>query len=196
MPLSRASARSLDDRRAPRWTITIVAAGLLTVCALSVGVARSLVEANRPPGGQQAASSIGGPLHRAATADRRQSTPNCPKGAVPRVVIEGVQVSPALGAGLWLRPGRSRITVRGSLVNDASAAIVVRRVPLTVGGSAWHPHVRFARTIGPYSSETFLARGAAVVTSRERMALAARLSWAWQDHEIRPCGPKGLAEDD
>jgi hypothetical protein len=194
MPLSRRSGRR-NDRRSARWTVAILGAGLLTACALGIGVARSLVQAHPSAGGRQA-SAIGDPAQRTVPAGHTGSSRSCPTGSAPHVVIEEVQVRPALEAGLWLRPGRSRITIRGRLVNDTSAAITVRGVPLTVVARPWRAHTRFARVVDPYSSEAFLARGTMVITARERMALAARLSWAWHDRHLQTCGLRGLVEDD
>jgi hypothetical protein len=196
MSLRTGTAMDRNEHRARRWTVTIMAAVLLIGCALVAGVARGRAEAGRAPTPRHVAPASGGFVHQAAGVRRDRRASRCPIGGVPGVVIDDLRVRPALEDGFWLRPGHYRVLVRGHLVNDTNAAILMDAVRWTVGDRPWRARTHLLRAMRPDSSLPFVARGGLVSTKQERMALAARLSWGWRDPRLRPCGRSSLAEDD
>lgn len=195
MPLTAPPARGGAEHRGKRWTITTLSAGLLVICAFGATTARGW-GGDAGDASARPVASAGRSASQAATVPRNAPSVSCPRGSVPGVVIDDVHVRPRLQGGLWLQPGPYRISVRGHLVNDTSAAIAVSGVRLTVGHRPWRAGTRVVRTMRADSSEAFRARGALLNQSRERMTLAARLSWGWRDAGVRACGRSGLSDDD
>jgi hypothetical protein len=198
MPLSSTSPRDRDDHRAKLWTATILAAGLVTTGAVVAGVARGHHEARRTADVRQVASSServrhagGGPA-----VPRLGSAFTCPTGATPSVVIDDVRVHPALDHGIWFHPGHYRIAVRGHVVNGTNAAVEVKGVHWTVGGSPWGARTRVPGALRSESMEDVVASGRVLSTTRERMTLAGRLFWSWQSPRARSCNRSRLIDDD
>jgi len=188
-----------SEHRAARWTVTVLAACLLTAGALVAGMARGHEEALRSASLDHVVSRPATSVHQAGAAagvQRGRRATVCPVGATPAVVIDDVRVHPALDDGFWFHPGRYRIDVRGHLVNGTNAALSVTGVHWTVGDRPWPARTHFSTAMRSESMSDVVASGSLVSTTRERMALAVRLSWGWQGARARSCGRDGLVDDD
>jgi hypothetical protein len=188
-----------SEHRAARWTVMILAACLLTLGALVAGVARGHQEARRSASLDHVVSRPVTSLHQAGAVPGVQGgrrATACPVGATPAVVIDDVRVHPALDHGFWFHPGRYRIAVRAHLVNGTNAALRVKGVHWTVGDRPWRARTHVSTAMRSESMSDVVASGPLVSTTRERMALAVRLSWGWQGARARSCGRDGLVDDD
>lgn len=200
MPLSAQAsdvAWEPTPRRSRRSVLTVSAMGLavLTLVGLAVLNGSGRAPAAAPPPGPN--PIIQGPAPSPATVRLGDgSTLTCPLGAVPAVVIERLGVVPSLSGGTTLRPGRYRVQLSGSVLNEADRAVRVRSVGVTVGGRPWPARVHAPASLPAHSKAPLSVSGTLVVRHRVRPRFATTLSWRWVARRLAPCGQKGLAVDD
>ena len=120
----------------------------------------------------------------------------CPKGAAPTVDIEQASFSPRLAGGTEMVPGTYRIILHGSVVNETNSPIRVTGVGIVVNGHPWHPQVARPGRLGAGEAQPLVVDGTYESRAHGRARVAAYLKWDWQDARLRPCGVKGLIEDD
>ena len=120
----------------------------------------------------------------------------CPNGSTPAVLIENAHFVPALDSGTSFRAGRYRISLRGRVANETTAAIELRSIDVTLDGRPWHATVRVDHRVPAQGSVPLRIEGSFDSASTERAAITTRLHWQWQSPTLRPCGEEGLIDDD
>lgn len=184
--------------RAGLWRLA--AAVLVAAVLASVGVlAVRLSSGGRPDVAAAAAHRFApiaaAPRQARLTVVTATGTRACPRGAQPAVVVSNVYFTPRLAGGTTFEPRTYRITVQAKVKNETTAAIDVTRLTATVEGRAWT-----ASTVAPTSVP---ANAAALVTFTgpytspvvQQARVATQLAWQWHNAALRPCGDRGLVED-
>lgn len=146
------------------------------------------------PAAEHGPAGVGRPLGAPAPAVVDGVT--CPEGAVPAVNLTSARFSPQLVGGTDFAPGSYGITLSGVVANESTAPVVVRSLTLTVGGAPWTADVSPVGTVAAQTSTPITVRGTYRSRGPARVAIEAHLDWQWQEPALRPCGEKGLVEDD
>lgn len=175
-----------------------VALTTLVLVGLS-GTSCSAGSVSTGPGGTDAPSRdrVQGPPLIPATVplpDGRALT--CPGGAEPTVYVQRAAFEPLLTGGTQLVPGTYSITLQGRVVNETNSPILLSGLRLSVGKARWKPRVEVPAQLAANSSRAFVAKGSFRATRKEQARVSADLGWRWQDATLKPCGTKGLIEDD
>lgn len=175
---------------------------LLLVCALILAVAAAaalLVSRNgaAPSARVDGRSTIQGPQPKPAQVrlpDGRTLT--CPRGAKPAVVIEGLDVQPPLADGTQFRRGTYRVVVRASVVNETNRPIRVGAFRAEIGGRPWRARVSAPTELPADAKAPVSVRGVFHSGARRDASVSTDFTWHWRETGLRPCGAKGLVEDD
>jgi hypothetical protein len=146
---------------------------------------------------EHSASTLQGPPLKAATVfSGRGRQITCPKGAAPTVDIEQAAFRPRLLGGTRMGPRIYRIALRGSVVNETNSPVRVAGVGIFVNGAPWHPQVARPARLGAGEAQPLIVHGIYHSSGWSRARVAAYLQWDWQEARLRPCGVKGLIQDD
>lgn len=191
MPLSdvrRTLARSVAGPLAGLATGALVVAGL-SGCGAADGGSPAPSSA-APPRGLQGPPLVPRVLLRAG------ARVTCPTGAEPAVVLERAEFRPGLVGGTRLTPGPHRITVTGSVTNETNSPVQVLGVVLRVGGRWWPATVSSPSRLGPGEGRDLVAVGGYRSPRSQQARVRATLRWRWVEPRLRPCGDRGLLNDD
>lgn len=140
-----------------------------------------------PPGPAETA-------HVAVGADGAQIF--CPTGAVPAITVNDAVFEPALHGGRAFDAGRYRIRLRGLVVNETTATIAVEAYTVTVGDAVWPARVTAPVTVAAGSAADLAVEGTYDSAGNTQASVHVAMRWDWSATSLRPCGKRGLVEDD
>jgi len=121
----------------------------------------------------------------------------CPSGSEPTVYVQEATFAPLLTTqGTQMEKRTYTIALSGRVVNETDAAVAVRGLRFTVANKPWTPHVALPALLAAGDAAPFQARATFRSSRRQSVRVGAHFNWAWEDQGLRPCGDKGLIEDD
>lgn len=120
----------------------------------------------------------------------------CPTGAEPTIDLERAEFRPGLVGGTRLSNGTHRITLTGSVTNETNSPVQVLGVTMRVGGQRWRAAVTGPTSLGPGEAGGIAVRGTYRSRRTQQARVGATLHWRWTDPDLRPCGHRGLLDDD
>ncbi len=187
-------------RRTPARSAGAVRLVVVGALVLAVAIAAALLVAQRgtsPRPQAGARSVVQGPQPKPARvrlADGRFLT--CPRGAKPALVVEGLDVRPPLSGGTRFLRRTYRVVVRASVVNETDRPIRVGSFRAEIAGRPWRARVSAPSALPADAKSPVRVRGVFHSRTRRRASFATDFRWHWREAELRPCGAKGLTEDD
>lgn len=179
-------------RRVPALTVlvvTVLLGGPLTGCSGTDDPARPVRTAAAPRG------LLGPPLTPRVLLGALGPV-TCPTGAEPTIDLERAEFRPGLVGGTRLSNGMHRITLTGSVTNETNSPVHVLGVTMRVGGRRWRAAVSGPTRLGPGAAGAILVRGTYRSRRTQQARVGAALHWRWTDPDLRPCGHRGLLDDD
>jgi hypothetical protein len=120
----------------------------------------------------------------------------CPSGQLPAITLQNARFAPPLADGHAFAKGRYRIRLTGTAANDTTAPIAITGVVVTVGGHQWRPAVTAPTALRPSTGGDIAIDGTYDSPAPAAASIHAALQWQWQAVMLRPCGVRGLIEDD
>jgi hypothetical protein len=169
----------------------LTGAGGLAIARLrhgdATGVRANARPSKLPPGPVDTANVVNGP---------DGAKMQCPSGPVPSITLQDVTFTPPLVDGRSFARGTYRITLRGTVANDTTAAITITGVVMTLGGVNWQPKITVPRGLRAATGGDVTITGTYDSGGSAAASLHASLQWQWQAAVLQPCGKRGLIEDD
>ncbi|MFC5002495.1 hypothetical protein ACFPIJ_32250 [Dactylosporangium cerinum] len=169
----------------------LTAAGVLVVERLRPAAAPAARANARPPalpaGPDGAAEVVVG-------ADGAQIF--CPAGAAPTITVNDAAFEPALSDGRSFAAGKYRIRLRGLVINETTASIAVDTYVVRVGDTVWPAKVDGPATIKAGGADELTVDGTYDSTGPTQASVHVTMQWVWSATSLRPCGKRGLVEDD
>jgi hypothetical protein len=120
----------------------------------------------------------------------------CPSGAAPTITVNEAVFEPALKDGRSFAAGRYRITLRGLVINETTATIAINSYAVTIGDTAWPATVAAPKSVGAGTATPISVDGTYDSTGPAQASLHVNMQWVWSATSLRPCGKRGLVEDD
>ncbi|WP_426503120.1 hypothetical protein ACPPVO_36610 [Dactylosporangium sp. McL0621] len=120
----------------------------------------------------------------------------CPSGAVPAITVNEATFAPTLQGGQSFAAGRYQIKLRGLVLNETTASIAVETYTVTIAGAAWPATVHAPDTVAAGTAGEITVDGTYDSTGPAPADLHVAMHWVWSVTSLRPCGPRGLIEDD
>jgi hypothetical protein len=120
----------------------------------------------------------------------------CPSGAEPAITVNEATFTPTLQGGRSFAAGRYQIKLRGLVVNETTASIAVDTYTVTVGGAAWPATVHAPAMVAAGTAGAITVDGTYDSTGPAPADLHVGMQWVWSATSLRPCGKRGLVEDD
>lgn len=194
MPLS--GARGPGGRRGIRrvvggpLSVGLALAGLLTGCGVGSEVSAEPPTPTSSPRGLQGPPLVPRVLLRAG------ERVTCPTGAQPAINLQRADFRPGLIGGTRLGRGLHRIVITGSVTNETNSPVQLLGVTVRVGGERWPATVTGPTRLGAGGAGELVVRGAYRSPTTQQALVRATLRWRWTDPDLRPCGHRGLLDDD
>lgn len=120
----------------------------------------------------------------------------CPSGAAPAITVNDAAFEPALSDGRSFAAGKYRIRLRGLVINETTATIAVDTYVVRVGDTVWPATVRGPATIKAGGADELTVEGTYDSTGPTQASVHVTMQWVWSATSLRPCGKRGLIEDD
>lgn len=169
--------------------LTVLLGGLLTGCSGADGPTRPAPAAATPRGLQ-------GPPLVPRVLLRGGERVTCPTGSEPAIDLERADFHPGLVGGTLMSSGKHRIALTGSVTNETNSPVQLLGVTMRVGGQRWPAAVTGPTRLGPGEAGEIVVRGTYRGRRTQQAQVAAALHWRWTDPDLRPCGHRGLLDDD
>jgi hypothetical protein len=120
----------------------------------------------------------------------------CPNGAAPSITVNNADFEPTLGDGRSFAAGAYRIKLRGLVINETNATIAVSTYVVTVGDVAWPAAVHGPSVVAAGSADEITVDGTYDSAGPAQASVHVSMQWVWSATSLRPCGQRGLVEDD
>jgi hypothetical protein len=179
---------------------TLLACAAVVVVLTATGVAVADVVRRPPaaaPARPQPSMLPAGPAETAPVAvgaDGAQIF--CPTGAVPAITVNDAAFEPALHDGRTFGAGTYRIRLRGLVINETTATIAVDAYTVTVGDAVWPAKVSAPTALAAGTAADLTVEGTYDSAGRNQASVHVAMRWDWSATSLRPCGKRGLVEDD
>jgi hypothetical protein len=179
-------------------TLLACAAAVVVLTATGVAVAAAV---RRPPSGApvrpQPSMLPAGPAETAYVAVGADGTQIfCPTGAVPAVTVNDAAFEPALHDGTTFSAGQYHIRLHGLVINETTATIAVDAYTVTIGETVWPAHVTAPGALGAGTAADLTVEGTYDSAGPGQASVHVAMRWDWSATSLRPCGQRGLVEDD
>jgi hypothetical protein len=170
----------------------IVAIGVAVMSRLHHDRANLPVRANARPSKLPAGPAVEDNVVAGADGTRMK----CPSGQLPAITVQNASFAPPLAGGHAFTKRRYRIRLTGTAANDTTAPIAITGVVVSVGGHDWRPDVTAPTVLLPSTGGGVEIDGTYDSPAPAAASIHAALQWQWQTTMLRPCGVRGLIDDD
>ncbi|MEV4517512.1 hypothetical protein AB0K00_52220 [Dactylosporangium sp. NPDC049525] len=120
----------------------------------------------------------------------------CPSGAAPTITVNDAAFEPALSDGRSFTAGKYRIRLRGLVINETTASIAVDTYVVRVGDTVWPATVHGPATVQAGGADELTVEATYDSTGPTQASVHVTMQWVWSATALRPCGKRGLVEDD